>query len=237
MEVKISKILLVFLLINFLYPAFTEAALQTPSIIYPTSAESPIWAGKIDFRWTSTGANYYQCHLNLPDGSSKERIVSSTFSEFYDLGLGNYSWAVRSCKDPEAENCGDWSSLEDFRIISAPEGMSGGLVPCGRRYDNPKTPEINEAEPCQFKHIFWLFKNALDFLLWKLGLIILVLVILAVGLISYFGLGSPTAINQIKSIRDSVLRGYLIIFLAWLIVNVILRVLGYTMPKWWIITF
>lgn len=135
------------------------------------------------------------------------------------------------------------SFLYPFSTEASPEAPPEslkGLVPCGRRYDNPNTPEINETEPCQLKHIFLLFKNVLDFLLWRMGPIILVLLVLTVGIISYFAVGSPIIITQAKSILRSAGTGYAVIFLAWLMVNLLLALLGYQIGifgRWWEIKF
>ncbi|MFQ6049467.1 MAG: pilin [Candidatus Paceibacterales bacterium] len=240
--VKVLKVILVFSFLTLLFgnQVFAQAP-SPPTLIYPLNSDSPIWAGMIEFEWTNTGANYYHYLINLPDGTSKEGVITSTVVRFYDLKLGNYSWAVRSCDDAAGSSCGAWSSVppEVFEIGSAPPKLLKGLVPCGRLYDNPGT-EIIESKPCEFADIFLLFKLVLDFLLWRVGPIILVLLVLAVGITSYFALGSPSTIAQVKSILRTAIVGYGIIFLAWLIVNLFLVILGYRIGifgRWWEIRF
>lgn len=216
-----------------------KASLTAPNITYPKSSDSPIWAGKIEFKWSNTGANYYKYHINLPSGEAREGITNTTFQEIYDLGLGNYSWAVSSCDDPAGTNCGAWSSAKSFTIESAPDEMLKGLVPCGRKYDNPQT-DIIESKPCQMTDIFVLIKYILDFVLWRVGPIILVLLVLITGLVSYFNVGSPDINVRIKSILKSSISGYIVIFLAWLIVNTFLAIIGYRIGifgRWWEIRF
>ena len=144
-----------------------------------------------------------------------------------------------SCEDADGLICGQWSDDENFIIIEASSQASGGLVPCGRRYDDPNTPEINESEPCGFKHIFLLLKNLLDFVLWRLGLIILVLLALLTGVIFYFSFGGPTVMAKVKSLLKSAITGYILILLAWMIINFLLIIFGFQVEifgRWWQIT-
>lgn len=238
---KISFLKIIFLAF-FLFSLFLSSlsfatTLNSPTIIFPTAADSPILAGQIKFEWSDVGANFYEYFINLPDGSSKQGVIGSNSVKIYDLKLGKHSWAVRSCDDSNCQTAGNWSSTPpiEFEIISAPKEQLKGLVPCGRLYDDPETT-ILESEPCQFQHIFWLLKNVLDFILWRLGLIALVLLTMATGLVFYFSVGGPETLVKAKSIMNSAIVGYIIIFLAWLAVNLILKLLGYTLD-WWVIKF
>ncbi len=225
-----------FLFLFLINSVSAAVPLGPPTITYPKNSDSPIWAGEIKFSWTNPGANYYQYHINLPDGTSKEAVINSIFIRIYDLKSGSHNWAVRSCNDAAGIECGAWSNSETFEIISAPVEISGGLVPCGRKYDNPATPYIIESKPCQFSDIFVLFKFLLDFILWRMAPIILVLLVVATGLTFYFSLGGPKTLARVKSIMRSAIIGYFVIFLAWVITNLTLKLLGYTV-QWWTITF
>ena len=69
---------------------------------------------------------------------------------------------------------------------------------------------------------------------------ILVLLAIATGVIYYFSMGAPTTMAKVKSILKSAGVGYLIIFTAWIVINLILAVLGYKIGvfgKWWILSF
>ncbi len=237
----VLKIFLVFLL--FLYFAVNSipvnAALTAPNITYPKSSDSPVWAGKIEFKWSDTGADYYKYHINLPSGEAREGITNTTLQEIYDLGLGNHSWAVSSCDNSEGTSCGNWSNTKSFTIESAPDELLKGLVPCGRQYDNPQT-DIIESKPCQMTDILVLVKYVLDFVLWRVGPITLVLLILATGMVSYFNVGSPDINVRVKSILKSAISGYIMILLAWLIVNTFLAIIGYRIGifgQWWKLRF
>ena len=153
--------------------------------------------------------------------------------------LGKYRWSARACLDKDCLEPGDWAGPWSFNLVQGAPSEEKGLVPCGRISDNPDTP-WNERDPCQFKHIFLLIKNILDFVLWRLGLIVLVLLTLAVGVIYYFSMGTPTTMVRVKSILKSAGMGYGIVFLSWIIINLILAILGFQVGifgNWWQINF
>lgn len=234
---QVSKIFFVFLL--FICFAVNSIPVNAASIIYPKSSDSPIFAGKIEFKWSDTGANYYKYHINLPSGEAREGVTNTTLQEIYDLDLGSHSWAVSSCNDSAGTDCGTWGSTESFTIESAPDELLKGLVPCGRKYDNPQT-DIIESKPCRLTDILVLAKYALDFVLWRIGPIILVLLVLATGMVSYSNVGSPDINVRIKSILKSAISGYIMILLAWLIVNMFLAIIGYRIGifgRWWELRF
>jgi len=174
----------------------------------------------------------------------KDKIVSSN-SDFVSLNcLGNYQWHVKACLDSDCQETGDPAKWQ-FTLSELKGIEKIGLVPCGRKVDNPNTP-WNEREPCQIKHIFLLLRNILDFLFWRIGLIILVLLVVATGIIYYFSVASPeilggwAAVPNIRAIWRSAGIGYGIIFLAWLIINLFLAIIGYKFQifgHWWQIKF
>jgi hypothetical protein len=81
-----------------------------------------------------------------------------------------------------------------------------------------------------------MFKNILDFCLWELALLILTILIILTGVTFYLSLGASTTIINVKSIWKAAGIGYGIIFLAWIMINLILKSFGYAVD-WWIITF
>ena len=156
--------------------------------------------------------------------------------------LGKYQWSVRPCLDRNCQETRDDLWVDPpwiFYLVQPTPVGKAGLVPCGRTTDYPETPWI-ESEPCQFKHIFILLRNIVDLILWRVGLVILVLLAIATAVIYYFSMGAPATIVNVKSIWRTAGMGYGILFLAWLIVNLILIILGYKvgiLGKWWEIKF
>ena len=233
-------IILAFLFGTLAFSVTLAASLDPPTLVYPTSEDSPVWKGQIRFQWETT-APFSEYHINLPTGESEGKIISSLQKTFTGLPIGEYSWVVRSCGDAQGAGCGEWSELQVFKIAPAPPGTTGGLIPCGRQYDDTiATPGIDESEPCRISHLILLLKNVLDFTLWRLGLIIIAIMAVLTGAVSYFSFGRPEIILRIKSIWKSVFIGYLIALFAWLAVNVILNVLGFEVRlfgTWWQLPF
>lgn len=102
-----------------------------------------------------------------------------------------------------------------------------GLVPCG-----------TEGCPCQFCHFFVMFKKVVDFLL-KYIVPSLAALMLAIGGFMYVfaylssaealpggGKGGPGLLAQAKRLITSVIFGLVIIFAAWLIVNLFFQMIG-----------
>ncbi|XOB41260.1 MAG: hypothetical protein ACKKMW_00710 [Candidatus Nealsonbacteria bacterium] len=149
--------------------------------------------------------------------------------------LGTYNWWLRSCLDTSCIETSILSPMLNFTFIQPIPPAQFGLVPCGRVSDSPETP-WNERDPCEIKHIFLLLKNIIDFVLWRVGLIALALLIIFTAVTSYFSLGAPGTIVNVKQIWQRAGTGYLIMFLAWWIINIIVNIIGFT-DTWWSLPF
>lgn len=105
-----------------------------------------------------------------------------------------------------------------------------GLVPCGKEVQvNGGTTTI----PCQFCHIFVILKGIFDFLLMPpSGVVFLigVLMLVVAGvmfIIAYLiSPDNPGLIKKAQSTMTSVITGLIIIFSAWLFVNVFFLLIG-----------
>ena len=234
---------------------FTTFKLSTPSNPTPEDGGKLYTYDKYISWYAVAGAKAYQYTIDYIELSSEEKtekcqglvgikvIPSTITSSPYLLlpleCLGKYHWSVRACLDKDCQETGDWSGPWLFNFVQPTPVGKAGLVPCGRTIDYPETP-WNEREPCQFKHIFILLKNIIDLLLWRIGLMILVLLVIATGVVYYFSMGAPTTMAKVKSILKSAGMGYAIIFLAWVIINLILSILGYKIGifgRWWMFSF
>jgi hypothetical protein len=119
-----------------------------------------------------------------------------------------------------------------------------GLVPCGLSQDDPTQPG-DQTVPCQFCHIFVLFKNVIDFALRYIVPSLAVLMLAIAGfmyMFAYFNLGQalpggdkggPALLGQAKKIITSVVFGLLIIFAAWVIVNTFFQIIGVSTWEGW----
>ena len=182
---------------------------------------------------------------NNEDCKAGVKIYGSTDSSWIYAPvdcLGKYEWRVQACLDEacsENEGAGEWTPSWAFNYIQPTPPASCGIVPCGRPSDCPDTP-WNERDDCELKHLFLILKNIIDLFLWRIGLIILVLLTMATGVIYYFSMGAPSKIVNIKSIWQSAGRGYTILFLSWIIINLLLSILGFDgveFGNWWEIKF
>ena len=181
------------------------------------------------------GAKAYQYQIKLLSISPEEKSQNcsapplktvSINSDYVELAcLGQYQWQTQSCLDQNCAETSDWSNAWTF-TLSEGGATQGGLVPCGRKTDNPNTP-WNEREPCQIKHVFLLVKTMIDFILLRLIPLGLVLLTIYSGVIFYLSLGKASSLAQVISLWKSVGIGLVITFFAWLIVNIVLKLIGY----------
>ncbi len=193
--------------------------------------------------WGATlGAKFYQYKVDYGGAEKIPLTIVSTNSVFISaeqLELGGYSWYVRACLDKDCNETGDQAGPWHFILKEQlPPAGSSGVVPCGR-YANVNDPYgIDEREPCQFKHVFLLLRNIIDFVLWRLGLIVLAILVMATGFVFYFSMGAPETMNKVKSILKSAGTGYSIVFLSWTLIDIILKILGYKVGlPWWHLQF
>jgi len=221
---------------------FTTSEISPPINPYPEDNGNLLTSERY-LKWDkASGANFYQYKV---DYGGIEKIpptivpTNSAFLLMEGLELGEYTWYVQSCLDEGCQETSGFSGPWHFNLVESDGYEERGLVPCGRNYDNPDTP-WNERDPCQFRHIFLLLNNILNFLLWRLGLIILVLLVVATGVIYYFSMGAPSTMVKVKSVLISAAKGYGIVLLAWLIINWILIILRFQIEffgNWWQINF
>ena len=239
--------------------SFNTYPLNPPSNPNPTSPDGQLFVPGV-LSWNpNPGASFYQIKIanstidpaeTLEGCETKEgaqivppTIVSEPRFYFGELCQGKYMWQALSCwdKDCVLTAPANWSDAETwtFSAVAPPPPEEKGLLPCGRRSDNLDTP-YNEREPCQLKHAGFLIQNILDFLLWRLGLIIMAILAVVSGVTSYFSLGSPNTLVQIKSIWKSAGIGWIIMLLAWTFINLIMRLTGFQVEffgRWWQLPF
>jgi len=94
--------------------------------------------------------------------------------------------------------------------------LAAELVPCG----GPGEPA------CQFCHFFVMFDGIIDFIFLQLVPPIAVLMLAIGGAMFFFSAGDPGKVNTGKSIITSVIIGLIIIYGAWLIINLFFSIIG-----------
>ena len=108
-------------------------------------------------------------------------------------------------------------------------------MPCGRSADDPDTAWLDETEPCGMKHLFIMVKRLVDFILFTLAPLALVLLALGSGVIFYFSIKmeAPNPLAKVKSLWKAAGIGFGIMFFAWLIITIFLSLIGYQFGPWW----
>ncbi|MBZ1348509.1 MAG: pilin [Candidatus Nealsonbacteria bacterium] len=169
---------------------------------------------------------------NCPEGQIMEKILpKNSTSKFINFHcLGTFQWQVQACLDKNCQEKGITPSIWNFYLLAkeVPEELRGGLIPCGRKFNDPNTG-WDETKPCGIKHIFLLVQIIINFVLWTIVPIILALLVTYTGIIFYLSLstGSAKTLSQVKSLWRAAGIGLGIIFFSWMLINLILSIFGF----------
>lgn len=113
--------------------------------------------------------------------------------------------------------CFVWSLIGAVSLLAAPQLIAAqGLVPCGQ------TP----ANPCQLCHFFQLAHNILEFILVVLAPILGAFLFAWGGFVWLTAMGAPARVRQGQQIILAAVIGILIVYGAWVFINLLLQVLG-----------
>jgi len=202
------------------------------------------------FSWDQVpGAQYYRFSLTYADKSSLEKnpdcaagkkvnTLVSQNSINIDTSpqglycLGNYTWNVQACMDRGCKDAGPISPDWKLTLVSGESAKKGsGFMVCGQADDNPNTP-YDERETCSAKHLFLVLERIINFVLFNLAFWLLPVLGVITAVIFYKSLGGPEVWETIRSWWRAIGIGYALLFFAWIIVGVMLRIFGYT-SVWW----
>jgi len=114
---------------------------------------------------------------------------------------------------------------------------SAGLIPCGKSINDPNTDPRNECAMCTPCSLILMGQLIIEFLV-KMSAILALIAITFAGLIYIFAAGSSGAIEKAKSMMKYALLGFVLVFIAWAIVDSILITMGYIDPiggEWYVI--
>ena len=149
-----------------------------------------------------------------------------------------------SCGDPSgfceipleifSMQAGDYT-LKNLEVVYGKQVpvTTGGLVPCGRDWNDPATP-WDDTEPCNLCYLLFLINKITNFLL-ALAAAIAMLALVITGFLFITSAGNPERKNNAKATFKWIIIGFFIIFLSWLLVDFLLTVWGYLDPlggKW-----
>jgi len=182
-----------------------------------------------------------------PDPVHKTYLIKSSNSDTSPISLppfslkclGGYTWEMRACLvyDWPSNTCwkqeaGAWSSLGYFdgsfnvvleKSAQLPQGGSGfgtcqDLIPsCNNGCTAADLPKIAVG----------LIANVINCILWTLFPLGLFGLVLYTGIVFYFALGAPETLERVKLIWKAGGKGFLWMFFAWTILNIIFQVLGW----------
>lgn len=177
----------------------------------PRGAEIP--AGYTAVTWYS-GANIEELVANT-DASNSDELMEQ-------IGAGNKDMANQAISHLKRTTVVRYLRDAKIEFIDmCVHNCEGGLVPCGRRCDDPNT-DICECVSCTSCHFFILIRRIVDFLLTTIVPILLVLVILTGGVMYLTSSGDTEKARKAMEVFKVGAIGFVIALTAWLLVNVIM---------------
>ncbi len=105
----------------------------------------------------------------------------------------------------------------------------GGLVPCGRLVDNPATIGWDETESCGICHVIPLMHNLISYAIAIAGILCILMIALTM-IASNTAIADAGQITALKLSLSKVIQGFLIVFVAWVIVNLVMTIFGFIDP-------
>ena len=174
-------------------------------------------------------------HAEDYDFPGKELIRGNNLT--YDFSeYGNYEISVKGCLKPAVvgDDCAQGmlgeattTYLHVGEIEPDYDGLIRGIVPCGTQVDNPNL-DWDTTESCNPGHLFVLFLLIIEEVIFKVIFpLSLFFLLLYTGYLYYTSLGDPKTMQKVFKVWEGALKGYLLIFLAWVIVGLLLALLGY----------
>ncbi|MEA1937120.1 MAG: hypothetical protein U9N04_03340 [Patescibacteria group bacterium] len=121
-------------------------------------------------------------------------------------------------------------TLSNLEIIYGKEVPMtiGGLVPCGRNWNDPRTP-WSDTLSCDMCFFLLMINNIMNFLLMLMaGIAVLALIV--TGLLFVTSSGNSERKSQAKTALKYVIIGFIIILISWIIVDFLLIGWGYLDP-------
>jgi len=225
---------------------FTTFQIEPPENLLPDNG-TLIEQEVFNLSWdAAAGAKAYRYIIYDPNGIEiVNKITSSISNRHYSIEFSRidapYTWKVQSCLDNvcSANKVSNYTSLQNFQInFIAPPESRGDIIPCGRIYEDPDTPcpPFCERDKCQIHHLFILLRNVLEFLLFKVVFILMILLSFVAGLFFHISKGDANVIFKVRSLIKAATIGFLIMFFSWFAINLFLSLIGFKFQlfgHWW----
>ncbi len=113
--------------------------------------------------------------------------------------------------------------MDTKKIISA---VTVNLFLAGKAGAAPLVPCGGADDPCQLCDIFTLLNNIFNFIFFDIVPPIAVIAFLIGGVYLFLSGGNPQSMNKAKSILTAAVIGFIIIYGAWLLINVFFTAIG-----------
>lgn len=105
---------------------------------------------------------------------------------------------------------------------------SAGFIPCGRNINDPNT-DWNECAPCTLCSGVLMGQLIIEFMI-KAAAVVATLALIFAGFVYIFAAGRSEVVLKAKSVISSALTGFVVIFIAWAIIDTLLITMGYIDP-------
>lgn len=105
---------------------------------------------------------------------------------------------------------------------------SAGFVPCGKNMNDPNTP-WDECSECNMCSMILMGQLTVEFLI-EVAAVAATLALILAGFLYIFAAGRSELVSKAKDMIKYSLIGFIIIFIAWAIIDSILMTLGYIDP-------
>lgn len=122
----------------------------------------------------------------------------------------------------------DTITITNTAVAAGAPSTTGGLVPCGRTNDNPDT-ENNETDQCSLCHLAFIANNVVLFFFGIASVMALLAFVIA-GFLYILTGANPASKTQAKAAIENIVKGYIIVFCSWLIIDFVLSAWGYIDP-------
>ncbi len=163
------------------------------------------------------------------------------------LAMADSEYKVQLFKDANLNGIYDSVNNKSEELGALQPVCYDGLVPCGKVLckklddkdkckdesgncaDNNKYKDANGKEQpiqCQLCHAFIMTDKAVDYVVIKLVPLLAVLMLVIGGVMFYFGGVKPELLTRAKTLIKGVVIGLVLIYSAYMIVNIFLMVLG-----------
>ena len=119
-------------------------------------------------------------------------------------------------------------ALTNTAIAAGAPSTTGGIVPCGRTTDNPDTTN-NETDQCSLCHLAFIANNVVLFFFGIASVMALLAFVIA-GFLYILTGANPASKTQAKTAIENIVKGYIIIFCSWLIIDFVLSAWGFIDP-------